>query len=66
MNIVLRTCLTAALSVGFFHVPLSPTSMSSAALAQNQSSQCINGYRTTHIVRSGDHSGGGVILRCRE
>jgi hypothetical protein len=28
-------------------------------------SECVNGYRTTHRVRSGDRTSSGVILRCR-
>jgi hypothetical protein len=30
-----------------------------------QSSQCINGYRTIHVVRGHDRVSQGVILRCR-
>ena len=30
-----------------------------------QSSQCINGYRIIHVVRSQGRAGQGVILRCR-
>ena len=30
-----------------------------------QSSQCINGYRTIHVVRGQGRVGQGVILRCR-
>jgi hypothetical protein len=66
MNIVIRACATAVLTLTTL-LPLWPsaTSLSSTALAQNEASVCVNGYRTIHIVRSGDHSGGGVILRCR-
>jgi hypothetical protein len=30
-----------------------------------QSSQCINGYRTIHVVRGHGRVSQGVILRCR-
>jgi len=30
-----------------------------------QSSPCINGYRTIHVVRGQGRTGQGVILRCR-
>jgi hypothetical protein len=34
-------------------------------LAQRTSTPCVNGYRTTHIVRGGGRTGPGVLIRCR-
>jgi hypothetical protein len=34
-------------------------------LAQSSAAQCVNGYRVTHRVQSGDRVRGGVILKCR-
>jgi hypothetical protein len=33
--------------------------------AQRARSECIGGYRTTHVVRGQGRSSAGVLIRCR-
>ncbi len=57
--------MRVAATVLFALTTLVASSPVAAQSRVNPASVCVNGYRTTHVVRSHGRDYGGVILRCR-
>ena len=60
-------CTSDAVALAASHVgpPVHVMPTAAAVRHVNQAAECVNGYRTTHVVRGHGRTTQGVILRCR-